>query len=581
MPTIRFMPALLPAALCACLCASAGAAAAAPAHVLVTVPAGGEGADRLRAQLAQWRQTGVASSVVLLESGGAKDPAFAALAVVEFPDEETLVRWRQTGARELGPGLVATRVDALFRGESSPRDSSKAKFLVALYDVSVPPDQYRDYAKGYIQPQLEGWRAARVLTSYWLFAARERAGAPFHSALIMEYRDERALARRDEVKESVRQSLGATNAAWKTLSDSKLNVRTEKSLTPAAWVELPAPDLGGIAPYTPEMKVVGGLRFVGSELKGAVELLADGFRKFHPDAVITASHIPSSEGAVAALYFGLADVAPAGDDAKITDLMPYYNTFRYLPLEVSVATGGYEKRGSLWAFAAVVSKDNPLTKISLDQLKRIFGAERTGGWEIVNNTYMYTAKHARGRESAIRKWGQLGLGGEYANREIETFGYSAPGFKIYFERNWFHWSQKWNENFREYVEDKQGTPDALGRAVISERPLEELARNKYAIGLAALMHVRDHPHVKVLPVSLTDEGPAIALTPENVSSRRYPMIRDAFIYVNRAPGRPLDPKVREFLRFTLSREGQSIIAQAGFYFPLTPEYLRAQLAKVD
>jgi phosphate transport system substrate-binding protein len=559
----------------------AQAATAAPAHLLITVPAGAGGADSLPAQLAAWRQTGVLSSVLLLESSAAKDAPFASLAVLEFPDEDTLLRWQQGGARELGAGLIATRADALVRGETSPRDSSKARFLVALYDVAAPAERYKEYAQGYIAPQMEGWRAERVLTSYTLFTARERAGAPWHSALVMEYRDDRALARRDEVKEAVRQKLAAANPAWKAWSDSKADIRSERSLTQCAWVELPAPDLSALPAYKPEAKVSGGLRIIGSELKGAVDLLAEGFTKFHPDAVVTTSHIPSSEGAIAALYFGLADVAPAGDDAKLTDLMPYYNTFRHLPLEVSIATGGYEKRGSLWAFAAVVSKDNPLTKISVEQLKRIFGAERTGGWEIVNDNYLYTSKYARGPETNIRKWDQLGLTGEYKGREIETFGYCAPGFAIYFERNWFHWSHKWNPNFKEYVEEKQATPDTAGYAVASQRPLEDLVRNKYAIGLAALMHVRNYTHVKVLPVSRTDGGPAIALTPENVANRTYPLIRDAFIYVNKAPGRPLDPRVREFLRFCLSREGQQIVAQAGFYFPLTPEYLREQLKKLD
>jgi phosphate transport system substrate-binding protein len=559
----------------------AATAAAAPAYVLVTVPSGAAGASDLPARLAEWRQTGVLSHVLVLESARTKEAAFDSLAVLEFPDEETLARWQETGYRSLGAGLVATRADAVIRGESSPRDSSKARFLVALYDVAVAPERYREYVQGYVAPQLEGWRAERVLTSYGLFAARDRRGAPWHSALVMEYRDDRALARRDEVKEAVRRKLASTNASWKSWSDAKAEVRTEKSLTPCAWVELPPPDLSGIPAYQPEFKVTGGLRILGSELKGAVELLSEGFAKFHPDGVISTSHIPSSEGAIAGLYFGLSDVAPAGDDAKVTDLMPYYNTFRHLPLEVSIATGGYEKRGSLWAFAVVVSRDNPLTRISVDQLKRVFGAERTGGWEIVDGNYLYTAKHARGPETNIRKWDQLGLTGDYQGREIDTFGYCAPGFATYFERNWFHWSHKWNPNFREYVEEKQGTPDPAGRAVASQRPLEDLAKNKYAIGLAALMHVRDYPHVKVLAVSPADGAPAVALTPENVANRAYPLIRDAFIYVNRPPGRPLDPKVREFLRFCLSREGQQIIARAGFYFPLTPDYLRRQLAKLE
>ena len=89
---------------------------------------------------------------------------------------------------------------------------------------------------------------------------------------------------------------------------------------------------------------------------------------------------------MAGLYAAGADIAPAGDDAKITDQMPFFNTFRYLPLEVSVATGGYEKRGTLWAIAIVVNKDNPLAKLSLKQLDDIFGSERTGGWEGIEYT---------------------------------------------------------------------------------------------------------------------------------------------------------------------------------------------------
>jgi len=572
------VPALLLAGLALVLDASPGAAE--PAHLLVSVPAGSDSGP-LPAQLAKWRQNGVVSQALLLESGGGKTAPFGTLAVLEFPDEETLLRWQQTGARELGAGLVATRADALIRGETWPRDSLKARFLVALYDVAGTPESYKEYAQAYVAPQMEGWRAARVLTSYTLFALRERSGAPWHSALVMEYRDDRALARRDEVKKTVRQKLAQSNPAWKALDDSKDTIRTEKSLTPCTFVELPPPDLTTLSAYKPEFKVEGGLRLLGSELKGAVDLLAEGFAKFHPDAVLATSHITSSEGALAGLYLGVSDIAPAGDDAKLTDLMPYYNTFHYLPLEVSIATGGYEKRGSLWAFAVVVNKENPLAKISVEQLKRVFGAERTGGWEIANNNYLFTSKYARGAETNIRKWGQLGLVGEFANRDIETFGYCAPGFAIYFERNWFYWSHKWNPNFKEYVEEKQATPDALGRAVASERPLEDLARNKYAIGLAALMHVRDYPQVKALPVSRTETSPAIALSPENVANRTYPLVRDAYIYVNRAPGRPLDPKVREFLRFCLSREGQEIIARAGYYFPLTPESLREQLKKLD
>src|SRR5258708_35825950 len=102
---------------------------------------------------------------------------------------------------------------------------------------------------------------------------------------------------------------------------------------------------------------------IGSELKSGGDKRADEFMKSHPDAKVSTSHIPSSEGGIAGLYMGVSDVAPMGDDAKITDLMPFYNTFGYMPTEISVATGGYEKRGSLFAWAIVANKDNPLTEM--------------------------------------------------------------------------------------------------------------------------------------------------------------------------------------------------------------------------
>jgi phosphate transport system substrate-binding protein len=343
--------------------------------------------------------------------------------------------------------------------------------------------------------------------------------------------------------------------------------------------------LSGLPSYQPGTKISGAIRVFGSFLKGTVELLEKGFLKYHRDAEFANSFFTSSEGAMAGLYAARADIAPAGDDAKLTDMMPFKNTFRYLPLEVSVATGGYEARGTLWAFAVVVNKENPIDKLSVDQLARIFGAERSGGWEVATRDgvqdYYYTAKYARGPEANIRTWGELGLSGDWANKEIQTFGYSAPGFATYFERNWFHWSDKWNPNFRQFVEEKQTTPDAFGAAVASERPLEELSKNKYGMGLAALMHVKDYPNLKVLAIAEHEGGPYVALTPENVRNRMYPLKRDAYVYVNRAPGQQLDARAREFLRFVLSREGQEIIAAGGQYYPLTPDYLRQQLKKLD
>jgi len=363
----------------------------------------------------------------------------------------------------------------------------------------------------------------------------------------------------------------------------------------ASEVFAQAPDLNTIAPYRKELDVVGRLRVAGSELKGISDLLVDGFRKFHAGAKVSTNFMTSSEGALGMMYAGVSDVATMGDDAKISDQMPFFNAYGYVPTEISIATGGYDKRGVLFAWAIIVNKDNPISSLSMEQLDRIFGSERTGGWEIgdaADHNLLFTAKYARGPETNIRKWGQLGLKGDWTDREIQTYGYVAPGFATNFQRLVMHWSIKWNPNFKEYVEMKEATKDAAGAAVSSQRMYEAIEKDRYGIGWGALMHVNGtcvnpdgskcpgYPKVKVIAVS-PPGGKAVALTADNVANRSYPLLRDAYIYVDKPPGRPMDRKVREFLRFVLSREGQQIISKNGPYSPISAEYIRVQLKKLD
>ena len=113
---------------------------------------------------------------------------------------------------------------------------------------------------------------------------------------------------------------------------------------------------------------------------------------------------------------------------------------------------------------------------------------------------------------------------------------------------------------------------------------ERVSADRYAIGWGALMHIQGtcvnpdntkcpgYPNLKVLAISTKPGGPYVPLTADNVANRSYPLIRD---------GRPLDPKVREFLRFVLSREGQEIIQKNGPYTAIPASYVREQLKKLD
>src|SRR5438128_12565959 len=71
--------------------------------------------------------------------------------------------------------------------------------------------------------------------------------------------------------------------------------------------DLPRRDLSDLPPYKVEYKVQGGFLIFGSELKGAMEALAVGFKKYHPEAMMATNFMTSSEGAIAGLYTGISD----------------------------------------------------------------------------------------------------------------------------------------------------------------------------------------------------------------------------------------------------------------------------------
>lgn len=558
--------------------AFAGGAAAQSVSVVITVPVGTTAPSEFSTHLAAWRQTGQVSDVLWLDSTQRDDAGFETFVALEFPTPGYYESWLTEERPKLGAPLVVNRADVLTHGEITPRDSNRSVFKVNTYQPTT--GEYPGFALEYLEPLMEGQRDARILVRYTVYQERTESGYG-RSWLVNEYRDQLSFNRASQVKPEVRERLERDDPVYLNWHVTKDSHRVAGPETMARYSELPPPELSHLPPYVPQYNVAGAFNIVGSDLKNAVPQLAAGFNQFHPMARMSTSHGPSSEGGIAALYLDASEVAPMGDDAKLTDMMPFHNARGYMPTEISVATGGYEKRGSLFAWAIVVHPDNPLDSISVDELTRIFGSARTGGWERVDNNYKYTSRLARGSETNIRTWGELGLRGRYARQKIDLFSYASPGFQTYFERNWFHWTHKWNENVREYVEFKQTSPDDAGARVQSTVPLEDLRTNRYAMGIAGLMHVKNYPDLKVLAISGKRGEEAIPLTPENVADRSYPLIRDAYFYVDKRPGEALDPRVREFMRFVLSREGQEIIARVGYYYPLTAEYLAEQLAKLD
>jgi len=284
----------------------------------------------------------------------------------------------------------------------------------------------------------------------------------------------------------------------------------------------------------------------------------EGFRKHHP-RIQFENRMYGTASAIGALYAGAGDLAIMGREIRPFEISAFERVFRYPPLGIDIATGSLDVRNMDFALNVFVHKDNPLGKLTMTQLDAIFGCE-----------------HLRGPRN-IRVWGELGLTGEWQDKPIHVYGFPINrGFAVFFQDAALGGSRKWNGDLREFGDMRQ--PDGTLRDG-GLRILEALAHDPDGIAYSNLRYANGQ--VKPLALAATDGGPYYEATKGNLIQRKYPMTRFITTFVNRAPGRPLDPKAKEFLRYILSREGQQEIVRDGNYLPLSEDAVADQRKKLD
>jgi phosphate transport system substrate-binding protein len=345
-------------------------------------------------------------------------------------------------------------------------------------------------------------------------------------------------------------------------------------------------DLSGLPEYKPGQVVSGTIRQWGNNyIKDSplVEVWEAGFRKYHPDVKFK-DNLSSSAVAFPGLIAGVADLAPMGRQALWDELKGFERegaeggaegSSSVDVVEIVMATGSFDVRGWTFALGVFVNKDNPIGKLTLEQLDGIFGAQRDGGWDGLT----WRTDLARGPEKNIRTWGQLGLTGEWSDKPIHVYGYN---FKYHFtdeiDKKVLKGSGKWNESLRMYSnvagQKKDGSLTGAG-----ELMMNDLSKDKYGIAYTGIPFMT--PQTKAVALAASAGGPYVELTLDNVQARKFPLTRDVYYYLKREKGKPIDPKAREFLRYVLSREGQDAVQKDGKYLPLTAEAAAEQLRKLQ
>lgn len=305
-----------------------------------------------------------------------------------------------------------------------------------------------------------------------------------------------------------------------------------------------------LPPYRPEASVSGTLHGVSGmdTVEAMMGAWNEAFHRIHPGATITIESKDTGPEERIALGEGTAEVFNP-------DNLPYENAYGYEPFRIRFAMGAYVLKSHVSAIGVFVNAANPIEKLTLPQLDAMFSEERR-----------------RGYGQDITSWGQVGLGGSWASVPVHPYG--------------FYWRDDVTAYFRKLVlldapfrmsyqvpggDMKRRTP------VVAKAIMAAVASDPGGIAFANFSY--QGPGVKA--VALVDsEGRVEPPNMETISSGRYPLQRYLYFYVNRRPGQPLDPLVREFLRFVLSREGQALVSR-DHYLPLTADMAAAERAKLD
>jgi len=294
----------------------------------------------------------------------------------------------------------------------------------------------------------------------------------------------------------------------------------------------------GIQPFQPGAAVTEVITSVGSDpLAQVCDEWDNAFRKVHPAARLkfTPSTTPP---AVKAFTEGGALLAFLAREMTPGEVKAFEARHGYPPVRIPICID---------ATIVFVNRSNPIKKVTMAEMDAIFGTKRLGG-----------------APQDIVTWGGMGLRGDWAKRTITP---------ISREKN-----TAICQLFREQVLLKGECKPTILERPDANSVAESVMTDPGAIGYAPI--VAWYSSNKVLPVVPYQSEDAVPPTQEAVTAGKYPMTRLNYLYVNRAPGKPLPPAVREFAVFVLSREGQECVAEAGL-FPAPADLVKAGLRRLQ
>ena len=290
-----------------------------------------------------------------------------------------------------------------------------------------------------------------------------------------------------------------------------------------------------LVPYKPAAGVSGSVTVMGSDtIDPIVRAWFSGFRKVHPDVVLKSSAAGSADGHLALLE-GTSLIGSMSREMTKAEIAALEAKYGYAPTRLVVG---------LDALVVFVHPGNRLSGITFEQLDA-----------------MYSTTRKQGGKDPVTTWGAAGVP-EMGARKINLFGRDeASGTRAF---------------FKEKVLLKGDFRPGISAVSDTSSLLEAVSLDGGAIGYASLGEVNSL--VRILSLG-AGAGPKVLPSTDNILKGDYPLVRFLYLYVNKAPGKPLPTATLAFLSFALSREGQAAVGATNL--PIPADLCRSMLAKVQ
>ncbi|MBN2647447.1 MAG: phosphate ABC transporter substrate-binding protein PstS family protein [Thiotrichales bacterium] len=294
----------------------------------------------------------------------------------------------------------------------------------------------------------------------------------------------------------------------------------------------------GLPEYQKVSGVSGNLSSVGSDtLANLMTLWAEEFKRTYPNVNIQIQAAGSST-APPALTESTSNIGPMSRMMKEKEIAMFEEKHGYKPTPVAVA---------LDALAVYVHKDNPIQGLSIPQVDAIFSSTRNCG-----------------AKEDIATWGQAGVEGNLANQTVQIYGRnSVSGTYGYYKKK-----ALCKGDFKSSVNEQPGSASVV----------QSVSASINGIGYSGIGYKT--AGVKAVPLAKKEGGEFVEASPLNSVNGTYPLSRLLYVYVNKAPNKPIEPVVGEFLKLVLSKKGQSDVEKDG-YIALPKAVVEKELAKLQ